>query len=175
MIKNVYNCLHVKWPLFFSDFNEFFNFLDILSKNHQISNFMKIRRVGAEFFHFDERTDGLTDIQKPGGRTDMTKLIVALRNFANAPKISCVACDYYTTVEQLLTVPGTDPRMPFRIVICTVNEVHSAAHNQSSTQNYVQDKIKMLRKSSFVVFPYLLIRHKKKPNFESYSNFSYRR
>jgi hypothetical protein len=36
----------------------------------QISNFMKIRPVGAELFHAD-------------GQTDM--LIVALRNFANAP------------------------------------------------------------------------------------------
>ena len=34
---------------------------------------MKIRPVGAELFHAD-------------GRTDMTKLVVALRNFANAPK-----------------------------------------------------------------------------------------
>jgi hypothetical protein len=34
---------------------------------------MKIRPVGAELFHLD-------------GQTDMTKLIVAFRNFANAPK-----------------------------------------------------------------------------------------
>jgi hypothetical protein len=38
---------------------------------------MKIRLVGAEMFHADGRTDGQT--------TDMTKLIVAFRNFANAP------------------------------------------------------------------------------------------
>ena len=38
-------------------------------------NFMKIRAVGAEFSH-------------AGGRTDsMTELIVAFRNFANAPKM----------------------------------------------------------------------------------------
>jgi len=43
------------------------------SKNTQISNFMKIRPVGAELFHAD-------------GQTDMTKLIVAFHNFANAPK-----------------------------------------------------------------------------------------
>jgi len=36
-------------------------------------HFIKIRPVGAEFFRAD-------------GRTDMTKLMVALRNFANAPK-----------------------------------------------------------------------------------------
>jgi hypothetical protein len=40
-------------------------------------NFMKIRRVGAEFFSADGWTDG---------RTDMTKLIVAFRNFSNAVK-----------------------------------------------------------------------------------------
>ena len=34
---------------------------------------MKIRPVGAVFFHTD-------------GRTDMTKLIVAFRSFANAPR-----------------------------------------------------------------------------------------
>jgi Fe-S-cluster formation regulator IscX/YfhJ len=38
---------------------------------------MKIRPVGAELFHADGRTDR---------QTDMTKLIVAFSNFANAPK-----------------------------------------------------------------------------------------
>jgi len=38
---------------------------------------MTIRPMGAELFHADRRTDG---------RTDMTKLIVAFCNFANAPK-----------------------------------------------------------------------------------------
>ena len=38
---------------------------------------MKIRPEGAELFHADGETDG---------RTDMTKLIVAYHNFANAPK-----------------------------------------------------------------------------------------
>jgi hypothetical protein len=40
---------------------------------------MKVCPVGAELFHADGRTDG---------QTDMTKLIVAFRNFANAPKNS---------------------------------------------------------------------------------------
>ena len=35
---------------------------------------MKICSVGVEFFHAD-------------GETDMTKLIIAFRNFANAPKM----------------------------------------------------------------------------------------
>jgi hypothetical protein len=49
------------------------NFLHIFSKNTTVSNFMKIRPVGAELLH-------------SVGRTDTTKLIVAFRNFANAPK-----------------------------------------------------------------------------------------
>jgi len=39
---------------------------------------MKIRPVGAELFHVDRRKDG---------RTDTMKLIVAVRNFADAPKM----------------------------------------------------------------------------------------
>ena len=38
---------------------------------------MKIRLVGTKLFGVEGQTDG---------RTDMTKLIVAYRNFANAPK-----------------------------------------------------------------------------------------
>jgi hypothetical protein len=49
------------------------NFLDIFSKNPQISNFMKILPVGAELFRADERMD-------------MTKPTVAFRNFAKTPK-----------------------------------------------------------------------------------------
>jgi len=40
---------------------------------------MTIRPVEAELFHAEGRTDG---------HRDMTKLIVAFRNFANAPKNS---------------------------------------------------------------------------------------
>ena len=49
------------------------NFLDRFSENTNISNFMKILPVGVELFHVD-------------GRADITKLVVACRNFANAPK-----------------------------------------------------------------------------------------
>jgi hypothetical protein len=42
---------------------------------------MKTGPVGAALFHADRRTDGQTELQK-----DMTKLMVAFRNFANASK-----------------------------------------------------------------------------------------
>jgi hypothetical protein len=38
---------------------------------------MKIRPEGAELLHAEGRSDG---------QTDMTKLVVAFRNFVNAPK-----------------------------------------------------------------------------------------
>ena len=63
MLSLMYTRLHVKNPLFQSDFNA-----------TCLSNFMKIRPVGVELLETD-------------GQTDMTKLIVAFRNFANAPKM----------------------------------------------------------------------------------------
>jgi hypothetical protein len=50
------------------------NFPDRFSKNAEISNLMKILSVGVELLHAD-------------GQTDMTKLIVAFRNFSNTSKI----------------------------------------------------------------------------------------
>jgi len=66
--------LHVKCLLFLSDFNETSILLTVFKKNTQISIFMKIRQVEAEFY--------------ADRRTGMTKLIVAFRSFANAPKIT---------------------------------------------------------------------------------------
>jgi len=42
---------YVKYPFFLSEF------LDRFSKNAQISNFMKIRPLGAELFHVDGQMD----------------------------------------------------------------------------------------------------------------------
>jgi hypothetical protein len=47
----------------------------------QLSNFMKIRPMGAESFHV-------------GRQTDMKKLILAFHNFANMPKSECVNTSY---------------------------------------------------------------------------------
>ena len=69
---------HVKYRLFLPDFKETWIFFDIFSKNTQISNFTKNRPVGAELLHADRRRDR---------QTDVTKLLVAFRNFAKAPKM----------------------------------------------------------------------------------------
>jgi hypothetical protein len=57
----------------------------IFEKNAQISDFTKIRPVGAELFHAGGRADG---------RTDMTKLTVAFRSFANVPNNAVQLTDY---------------------------------------------------------------------------------
>jgi hypothetical protein len=49
--------LHIKYPLFFSDFNVTSIFSTYFQKNTEISNFVKIRPVGAELFHADNRTE----------------------------------------------------------------------------------------------------------------------
>jgi len=46
----MYICLHVKYQLFFSDFNETLIFLIHFQKNAQTSYCKKIRPVGAELF-----------------------------------------------------------------------------------------------------------------------------
>ena len=57
MINNVYrsSCEVPVILVRFSSWNS--NFLETFSKNNQISNFMKIRPVGAELFHAERRTD----------------------------------------------------------------------------------------------------------------------
>ena len=56
----MYTGLHVRYPLFLSDFNETLIFSTDFRKNAQISNFMKIRYVGAQVVPFG-RTDVLTN------------------------------------------------------------------------------------------------------------------
>jgi len=68
-----------KYPLFLSDFN----FLEIFSKNPQMLR--KIHPVGAGFHAENGEMDGRrTD--RETRQTDMTKLMVAFRRFAKAPK-----------------------------------------------------------------------------------------
>jgi hypothetical protein len=57
------------------------NFLDRVSKNIRISNFMKIHPGEAKLFEAGKQTDR---------QTDMTKLTIAFHNFSNAPNNNCV-------------------------------------------------------------------------------------
>jgi hypothetical protein len=72
-----------------------YGFLDILlfSKNSQTSNFVKIRPVEP---HCSIRTNG---------QTGMTKLIVTVRSFSNAPK-NCAEVDACTDGEVQVPVEG---------------------------------------------------------------------
>ena len=67
------------------------DFLKKFFKKSQIFAFMKIRPVGSELFSADGQTNGRTD-----GQTDLTKLIVAFRNFANESKMlsPCLSSNY---------------------------------------------------------------------------------
>jgi hypothetical protein len=73
ILPYIYLGHHVKYPLFLSHFNETKS-LYRLSKYTQIPNFVKIRPLEVELFHADGRMDR---------RADMTKLIVAFRNFTD--------------------------------------------------------------------------------------------
>jgi len=88
--SNIYICLHVLYPLFLSDLNEFWTISTDFG-NILISNFMKIPTVRAELFwgETERQTDRQTDWLNEwltDWLTDMTKLIVDFRNFANEPK-----------------------------------------------------------------------------------------
>jgi len=53
----MYIRLHVKYPLFLSDFLASLNFLDRVSKRNRISNFIKISPVTAEMFQPNRHTE----------------------------------------------------------------------------------------------------------------------
>jgi len=72
-------------------------FLGIFSKNTQISNFMKILPVGDEVFRADRRTEG---------QTDMPRLTVAFRNFANVPKICITRSHMLCAFHKILRLGG---------------------------------------------------------------------
>jgi hypothetical protein len=71
----MYFCIHVS-TLYSCEILMKNKFLHFFSKNIQISNIIKVRPVGVGLFYADIRMDRLND-----GRTDMTKIIVALETF----------------------------------------------------------------------------------------------
>jgi hypothetical protein len=71
MLSQIYTGLHVKYPTLLSDLNETLIFFNIVETT-EISDFIKILLVGAEFFHAD-------------GQRNLT---VAFRNFADGPKMA---------------------------------------------------------------------------------------
>ena len=73
MIKFAFG-FHVKYPLFLSDFNETWIFLTDFRQ-------ILIYQISWKSVQWEAICCMSTD-----RRTDMTKLIVAFRNFANAPK-----------------------------------------------------------------------------------------
>ena len=69
----MYICLHVQYRYYCQILMKL-EFSRHVFENAEMSDFMKIRSVGAELFHRDESTDRLDE------------LLVTFRSFANAPK-----------------------------------------------------------------------------------------
>ena len=88
--KKKYIGLHVKQPLFLSDFNETWIFSTDFWRNTKKSYFVETHPVGAELFHAD-------------GQTDKMKLIVAFHNFADTPK-NVTQCFMIYSLSSLLSL-----------------------------------------------------------------------
>ena len=71
----MYIGLHVRQPLFLSDFNKTGNSSTDFSKNSEVSNFMKIGPVGDEFFHAAGQTDRHDEANRRFSQFCETRLI----------------------------------------------------------------------------------------------------
>ena len=96
---------------------KYLNFLDRFSKEKKtrISSVIKFRVVGAELFSEDGRT---------AGQADMTKLVVASRNFANAPKNMLRKLFFFLkTVHNtyIFSIGRTQNFLMFNLEIPTIN------------------------------------------------------
>ena len=92
----------------------------MFSKNMQISNFIKIRQVGADLFHADGQTDG---------QTDMMCLVIAFRKFAKVPskQSGCMPCHILPTMPQ----PKCGFLLPIWWLISQLRHLH-VRHNTGS-------------------------------------------
>ena len=76
--------------------------------------------MGAELFHKDGRASGRAE-----GRTDMTKLIVAFRNFANAPNNSTVALVlHFLNCKLLVLASRVAVQSEAHIPLCNIWKCH---------------------------------------------------
>jgi hypothetical protein len=73
--SQVYSVLHAKYPLLLSDINKIWLFSAVFRKSVKCQISWKSLQWEPSCFMWKD------------GTTDMTKLIVAIRNFANTPKI----------------------------------------------------------------------------------------
>jgi hypothetical protein len=99
MIK-MYIDLHVKYPLFLSDFNDTL----IFWKDFRKYSNMKLHENPSS-------GSRVVSCGRQDRQTDMTKLMVAFRNFANAPKkihllTQCI-CVFHTILSTNLLVPSS--------------------------------------------------------------------
>jgi hypothetical protein len=66
ILSQMYIGLHVKHPLFWSDFNETWTLSTYFQKNTQVSNVTNIRPLGAECsMHTDGQTDRQDEANSP--------------------------------------------------------------------------------------------------------------
>jgi len=118
--EKLYIHLHVKYPLLFlSNFHENLIFSTDLKKKNQISNFTKIRPMGAELFRADRRT---------ARRRDTTTLTVDFCNFANMPKKCC--CRFYEQnpnyiIQAKACRPTSNIHTIHNIFLCTASYKYS--------------------------------------------------
>jgi hypothetical protein len=111
--------LHVQYPLFVLDFNKNLKFLDRLLESTPVQIRMKIRGVAAVSFH-------------AAGLRRMTKLIVTLRNFGNAPKDKYktkrtgVLCPYFAPTSGLYFLYSI--HFLFRRIFLCLNERIALRH-----------------------------------------------
>jgi len=141
-VIKIYIGFHVKYPFILFRFQWNLNFINRFSKNPLISNFKKIRPVGAELFHAYGRTEGTPDTMK---------LIVAFRNFAKGLKTACLTQIYLclqncTEVKRVLfniKIPISHAINKFlliKVIYCRIKNVICLPSNTSLTLLHTSPK-----------------------------------